>query len=286
MKHSLRLAGLVILLLAVTTRSGFADENAAAMVTRIEPADTGIAIVLRDGKREEAAFMMPLFPGDELVVETPNTTVQVKMFGGDDVTASSGQTLKIEAEAEQRGMFDSMLAALSEKVFRNNQVSRRNLVTRSDAEAPSLSLSGFNDGDDVQYVVAGERDLLLRWNLDLDAVLFDIERDDDGQVLIAGESAGDFAFADGVPLQAGQRYELHIAADTGLQASGALVAVPALPDLPPVSPELGTVGTALQLLELAQLDGGRWKFEAIQGVLDLSPDDIDRATLIAEISAL
>ncbi len=277
----------VLILLAVSARS-LADENAAAMVTRIEPADSGIAKVLRNGKSEEVAFMMPLYVGDELIVESPNTTVQVKIFGGDDIIARLGKPLIIDAEAKHRGMFGSMLTALSNKVFRNNQLSRRNLVTRSDGESPALTLFGFDTAAGAQNVLAGERSLILRWNLDLDSVGFQLTRDDDSQLIAQGESQGDFAFVDDALLESGQRYTLRVESTGGLEASGMLTAVDALPELTVTDEQLeqGTVGEALRLLELAQIGAGQWKFEAIQGVLELSPDDIDRATLIAEISAL
>lgn len=273
-----------VLLLAVNAPC-FADDNAAAMVTRIEPADSGIAKVMRNGRSEEVAFMMPLYAGDELIVETPNTVVQVKIFGGDDAVARLGEPLKIEQEAEERGMFGSMMSALSDKVFRSNQLSRRNLVTRSDGDSPALSLFGFDAAAGAQYVLAGKRSLIVRWNLDLDSVRFELLRGD-SRVLVEGESHGDFAFIDGAILESGEAYTVEIESVGGLVATGELLAVDAMPELQAVDPQLGTVGQALRLLELAQIDGGKWKFEAIQGVLDLSPDDIDRATLIAEISAL
>lgn len=281
-----KLRSLCIAILALAGASpGFAEDNAAAMVTRIEPADSGIAKVMRNGKSEEVAFMMPLYAGDELVVESPNTVVQVKIFGGADAVARLGEPLKIEEEAEERGMFGSMMSALSDKVFRSNQMSRRNLVTRSDGDSPALALFGFDAGAGVQNVIAGKRSLIVRWNLDLDSVRFELQRAD-ARVMVEGESHGDFAFIDDAVLESGEAYTVEVESVGGLAASGEFVAVDALPELHPVDPELGTVGRALQLLELAEIDDGKWKFEAIQGVLDLSPDDIDRATLISEISAL
>ncbi len=288
MTSNWRSAGVAVLILLAVSARSLADENAAAMVTRIEPADSGIAKVLRNGKSEEVAFMMPLYVGDELIVESANTTVQVKIFGGDDIVARLGEPLLIEAEAKQRGVFGSMLTALSDKVFRNNQLSRRNLVTRSDGETPTLSLFGFDTAAGPQKVLAGERSMILRWNLDLDSVRFQVTRSDGSQVIAKGESQGDFAFVDDALLESGQRYTVRVESKDGLAASGTLAVVDALPELQVTDEQLqqGTVGEALRLLELAQIDGGQWKFESIQGVLELSPDDIDRATLIAEISAL
>ena len=288
MTSNWRSAGVAVLILLAVSARSLADGNATAMVTRIEPADSGIAKVLRNGKSEEVAFMMPLYVGDELIVESPNTTVQVKIFGGDDIIARLGKPLIIDAEAKQRGMFGSMLTALSNKVFRNNQLSRRNLVTRSDGELPALSLLGFDTAAGAQNVLAGERSMILRWNLDLDSVRFQLARKDDSQVIAQGESQGDFAFVDDALLESGHRYTVRVESADGHTASGTLAVVDALPELQVTDEQLerGTVGEALRLLELAQIDGGQWKFEAIQGVLELSPDDIDRATLIAEISAL
>lgn len=263
----------------------FAADNAAAMVMRIEPADTGIAKVSRDGKTEEVAFMMPLYEGDRLVVESPNTTVQVKIFAGDDVIARTGEPLTVGAEVEERTMFGGMLSALSDKVFRNNQMSRRNLVTRSDGEVPDLVLDGFSAGD-AQALVAGQRSLLLRWNLDLDSASYRIEHAATGRDVASGVSDGDYAFVDDVDIEAGQEYVVVVDSKDGLQARGVLNGVAALPTLTSVDERLGVAGDALRLVELAEFDNGRWKFEAIQGVLELSADDIDRATLIAEIAAL
>lgn len=283
-KASQLFSGSWLLLLMVSP--GLADENAAAMVMRIEPADSGIAKVLRNGDTEEAAFMMPLYTGDKLVVETPDTTVQVRVFGADDVTVSTDESLAIGDEAEERTMFSGMLSALSDKVFRNNQMSRRNLVTRSDGDLPDLALHGFSSGGEMQALVGGRRSLLLRWNLDLDSASFSIERADTSHTIASGVAEGDYAFADGVGINPGVNYVLLIEGANGLKARGEFIGADALPVLTPVDERLGAAGAALRLVELATLDNGRWKFEAIQGVLDLSPDDIDRATLIEEIAAL
>jgi hypothetical protein len=278
------LAGTALLCTLATGAS--AADNAAAMVMRIEPADSGIAKVVRDGKSIEVAFMMPLYEGDELFVESVNTVVQVKIFGGDNVEARQGEPLKIGAEAEERTMLSSMFSALSDKVFRNNQVSRRNLVTRSDGDSAVLALQGFSDAGDAQMLVAGRRELILSWNLDLDSVDFRIVDVRADRAIASGRSEGDFAFVDETDFETGHEYQVLIESANGTQAIGQLVAVGSRPVLTPVTEDLGTAGSALQLLELAEKDHGRWKFEAIQGVLDLSPDDIDRATLIEEISAL
>jgi hypothetical protein len=278
------LAGTALLCSLAT--SAPAADNAAAMVMRIEPADSGIAKVIRNGNSIEVAFMMPLYEGDELFVESQNTVVQVKIFGGDNVEARQGKPLKIGEEAEERTMLSSMFSALSDKVFRNNQVSRRNLVTRSDGDSAVLELQGFSDAGEVQKLVAGRRELILSWNLDLDSVDFRVVDARDDRVIASGSSEGDFAFIDDAGFQAGHEYLVLIESASGKQARGQLIAVDSRPTLTPVTVELGTAGSALQLLELAEKDNGRWKFEAIQGVLDLSPDDIDRATLIEEISAL
>lgn len=267
------------------TAPGFADVNAAAMVMRIEPADTGIAKVLRDGKTEEVAFMMPLYAGDKLFVESPNTIVQVKIFAADDVTARTGVPLTIGAEAEERTMFGGMLSALSDKVFRNNQMSRRNLVTRSDGKLPDLVLLGFDAGD-AQALIAGRRSLLLRWNLDLDSASYRIEDAATGRNVVTGTTDGDYAFVDGIDIAAGKEYVVIVERADGSQARGVLIGRDALPPLTPIDERLGVAGDALRLVELAERDNGRWKFEAIQGVLELSADDIDRATLIDEIAAL
>lgn len=278
------LPGAWILLLLASP--GLAAENAAAMVMRIEPTDSGIAKVLRDGKSEEVAFMMPLYEGDELVVESPDTTVQVRIFGRDDVIVSSGEPLTIGVEAEERTMFSGMLSALSDKVFRNNQMSRRNLVTRSDGALPDLVLRGFGADSEARALVAGHRSLLLSWNLDLDTVRYRIEDTAASRGVSDGTAEGDFAFVDDVDIEAGREYVVLVERADGVQARGVIIGVEVLPTLTPVDERLGAAGDALQLLELAERDNGRWKFEAIQGVLDLSPDDIDRATLIEEIAAL
>jgi hypothetical protein len=273
-------------ILTCLASASFADNNAAAMVMRIEPADNGIAKVLRDSHTEEVAFMMPLYEGDKLVVESPNTTVQVRIFGGDDMIVRAGAPLTIGAEAEERTMFSGLLSALSDKVFRNNQMSRRNLVTRSDGQLPDLVLHGFDADSDKQALVGGRRSLLLRWNLDLDSASYRIEDATASRGVASGTAEGDYAFADNLDIEAGHDYVVFIESADGLQARGVIVGVDALPELTPVDERLGTAGAALRLVELATRDNGRWKFEAIQGVLELSPDDIDRATLIKEIAAL
>ncbi|MEQ9562060.1 MAG: hypothetical protein RLN69_06025 [Woeseiaceae bacterium] len=266
--------------------SAFAADNAAAMVMRIEPADSGIAKVIRDGKSMEVEFMMPLYEGDELVVESVNTVVQVKIFGGDNVEARQGEPLKIGEEAEERTMLSSMFSALSDKVFRNNQVSRRNLVTRSDGDTAALALQGFSAEGEPQKLVAGRRELFLSWNLDLDSVDYRIVDKSGERIVATGSSEGDYAFVDEAGFESGHEYQVIVESASGKQAIGQLVAVDSRPALSPATEDLGAAGSALQLLELAETDDGRWKFEAIQGVLDLSPDDIDRATLIEEIAAL
>lgn len=278
------LAGVAVLTCMAST--SLADNNAAAMVMRVEPADSGIAKVLRDGDTEEVAFMMPLYEGDELVVESPGTAVQVRVFGGEDVTVSAGKSLAIGAGAGERTLFSGMLSALSNKVFRNNQVSRRNLVTRSDGQLPDLVLHGIDSNGQEQALVAGRRSLLLRWNLDLESVSYRVEDTATKRDVASGTSDGDFAFIGDVDIVAGHAYEVTVAGADGALAHGALVGVNALPALTPIDDRLGAAAAALRLIELATRDDGRWKFEAIQGVLDLSPDDIDRATLIEEIAAL
>ena len=277
-------AGVLVLLFLASP--GRTDENAAAMVMRIDPADSGIAKVFRNGNTEEVAFMMPLYAGDELVVESPDTTVQVRIFASDDATVSTGDSLSIGSEAEERTMFSGLLTALSDKVFRNNQLSRRNLVTRSDGKLPDLLLHGFGAGNESQALVGGRRSLILRWNLDLDSASYRIESADTGHTITSGDAEGDYAFADGVDIDPGGNYVVLIEGANGTKVRGDFVGAAALPVLTPVDERLGAAGAALRLVELASRDNGRWKFEAIQGVLDLSPDDIDRATLIDEIAAL
>ncbi|MGB5587675.1 MAG: hypothetical protein WBN78_07905, partial [Gammaproteobacteria bacterium] len=130
-KFSLSLIGSAVLVMT-GSQLAMSAEQAAAMVTRIDPAKGGSARVVGNGRDEEVAFMMPLYEGDELTVASPNMTVQVKLFGGDDVMVNKTRSLRIEAPPEERGLFSSMMQAVSDKVFRNNQLSRRNLVTRGE----------------------------------------------------------------------------------------------------------------------------------------------------------
>jgi hypothetical protein len=254
------------------------------MITRIEPADSGRVTVLREDTVVEAAFMMPLIDGDEIVVETPNTSVQVRIFGGEDVHVTRDAPFRVVGEPETKSMLGGMLASLSEKVFLSNQVTRRNLVTRSDAETPALLLFGF--GSAPQKLVAGERSLFLRWNRDLDRAQYAVGNKATGEAVAAGTTAGDFAFVDEFTIEAGQAYVIRVRGPGGSEAQGEFVGVAALPSAGAVDPALGTVGEALGLLDLAGREGGAWKLEAIQDVPGLSPDDIDRATLIEEIAAL
>lgn len=288
MKHSTCTASLIAMLLLGPSFGQLASaaEQAAAMVTRIEPAKGGSAKVTRAGRAEEVAFMMPLYAGDELSVQTVNMSVQVKFFGGEEVVVGKGQPLRIEAAPEERGMFSSVMLAISDKVFRNNQVSRRNLVTRSDGDEGPLSVFGIGAELPTQKLRAGHRDLFLRWNQDLDGVAYRVESVPGGQAMAAGVTDGDFAFVEGLSLTAGQNYRLVVQSQDGRRAAGDFVAVSQTPPITPADPALGTIGQAIGLLELGQADDGQWKLEAIQGVVDLAPDDIDRATLIEEISAL
>ncbi|MGB5587269.1 MAG: hypothetical protein WBN78_05835, partial [Gammaproteobacteria bacterium] len=152
-------------------------------------------------------------------------------------------------------------------------------------DAP-LVLFGFGPGQPTQLLVAGKRSLIARWSLDLDGMSYQIERVPDGAVVATGGTDGDFAFIDDVDFQAGREYRLIVRSADGRTSEGIINAVDVAPPVNTVDPESGTIGQAIQLLELAAQDDGRWKFEAIQGVVELSPDDIDRATLIEEISAL
>jgi hypothetical protein len=279
-----RLPGIIIAAMLAAPSVTAAEDPAIAMITRIEPADSGRVTVLRKDKVVEAAFMMPLVDGDEIVVETSNTSVQVRIFGGEDVHVTRDAPFRVVGEPETKSILGGMLASLSEKVFRSNQVSRRNLVTRSDAETPALLLLGFSAVP--QKLVAGERGLFLRWNRDLDSAQYTIGNKATGEALAAGTTAGDFAFADEFTIEPGQAYVVRVRGPAGSEAQGEFVGVTALPSAGAADPALGTVGEALGLLDLAGQEGGAWKLEAIQGVPGLSPDDIDRATLIEEIAAL
>jgi len=288
MKHSTCTASLIAIALIGLGpgQLACAAEQAAAMVTRIEPSKGGSAKVTRAGRAEEVAFMMPLYAGDELSVETVNMSVQVKFFGGDEVLVGKGQPLRVEAAPEERGMFSSVMLAISDKVFRNNQVSRRNLVTRSEGDETPLAVFGIGAELPTQKLRAGHRDLFIRWNQDLDGVAYRIETVPGGRAVAAGTTDGDFAFVEGLNLKAGEDYRLTVESQDGRSAIGDLAAVAQTPPITPAQPALGTIGRAIGLLELGQADDGQWKLEAIQGVVDLAPDDIDRATLIEEISAL
>jgi hypothetical protein len=122
--------------------------------------------------------------------------------------------------------------------------------------------------------------------MDLDSVSYSIEDTGARRNVANGTTEGDFAFIDDVDIETGHEYVVLIESADGLRTRGVVTAVDERPALTSVDVSLGTVGEALQLIELAGHEDGRWKFEAMQGVLDLSPDDIDRATLIEEISAL
>lgn len=282
-----RCVAFALLITAIlAARPGIPEEQVAAMITRIEPADTGIAQVTGNGREDEAAFMMSLYAGDVVTVRTPNTTVHVKVFGAGEETATNTMPLTIGEAVEKRGLFNSMYAALTDKVFRNNQLYRRNLTTRADGDEAPLKLSGFDTRKDAQAVQAGARSLFFRWNVELDDARYEFAVANGGERITGGSADGDYLIVDDLSLVAGQRYEIVLRSADGRQATGGLEAVSRTPALQEVSSGLGTVGLALQLLALAGLDDGRWKFEAIQGVVDLSPDEIDRATLIDEISRL
>jgi len=280
-----RVAACVAAVALLTAQGAMAAEHVAAMITRIEPADIGIARVAGNGREDEAAFMMSLFAGDVLTVETPNTVVYVKVFGEGEKVARKGEPLTIGEAAEERGMFSSMYTAVANKVFRNNQVYRRNLTTRSDGDETPLVLSGFAKDRAAQKVRSGKRSLFLRWNVDLDEAKYELT-EASGRSVASGDAEGDFLFIDDVALATGRQYKLSLASHDGRQVSGVFEAVSSLPPLPEIEPGLGAIGEALRLLGLAELEGGRWKFEAIQGVVELSADEIDRATLIDEMSLL
>lgn len=288
MKHGICTSSLIAIALIGLGFGGLASaaEQAAAMVTRIEPSTGGSARVTGPGRAEEVAFMMPLYAGDELQVDSPKMSVQVKFFGGDEVMVQKGEPLRIEAPPEERGMLSSVMLAISDKVFRNNQVSRRNLVTRSEGDERPLTVFGIGADLPAQKLRAGTRALFIRWNLDLDRVAYRIDAASGGQSLAAGMAEGDFVFIEGLDLKAGADYRLVVESQDGRTAAGNIAAVAEAPPLTPAEPALGTIGQAISLLELGQTDDGQWKLEAIQGVVDLAPDDIDRATLIEEISAL
>ncbi len=162
MKHGICTSSLIAIALIGLGSGGLASaaEQAAAMVTRIEPSTGGSARVTGPGRAEEVAFMMPLYAGDELQVDSSKMAVQVKFFGGDEVVVRKGEPLRIEAPPEERGMLSSVMLAISDKVFRNNQVSRRNLVTRSEGDERPLIVFGIGADLPPQKLRAGTRDVV------------------------------------------------------------------------------------------------------------------------------
>jgi hypothetical protein len=280
-----RLTGCIAVILFASGQDTVAKERVAAMITRIEPADTGIALVEGNGRSDEAAFMMSLYAGDVLTVKTANTVVYIKVFGEGEKVARKGEPVAIGAAAEERGMFSSLYEAVANKVFRNNQVYRRNLTTRSEGDDAPLEFSGFSENGGAQKVHSGTRSLFLRWNIDLDKGQYEFS-EVGGNSMASGDASGDFLFIDDVVLVSGHRYTLTLTNADGRRTTGTLEVVSELPSLPSIDPDLGVVGDALQLLGLAEIENGLWKFEAIQGVVELSADEIDRATLIDEISLL
>lgn len=263
-----------------------AERAAAGVITRIEPADTGVAYIRGDTREAPAAFMSPVFPGEQVVVESLGTTVQVKLFGQGTATATDRAPLQVPEAAPERGLGSNLFASLVDRVARSGERTQRNLVTRADGDDSPLELSGWRGDGAAQQLAAGRRELFLHWNQYLSQAGYELSDVATGDVIGSGQVSGDFAFTSPLQLVAGRRYRATLRSASGRVVAREFEVVAAAPAPPAVDAELGEIGLALQLLALADTADGAWAFEAIQGVPNLSPDELDRRALIDELAQM
>jgi hypothetical protein len=267
-------------------RAGIAAEPAAAgVITRIEPADTGVAYIRSAAGEKAAVFMAPVYPGDRVIVESLGTTVQVRLFAQGMATATDRAALEVPGAAPERSLGSNLLSSLVDKVARSGERSQRNLVTRADGDLDTLELSGWRGADEPQRLAAGERSLFLHWNHYLAQASY-VLADPAGRAIASGAVNGDFVITAPIDLVEGLPYKLTLRAASGREIARSFMVVGALPAVPDIGTELGDTGRALQLLALAGDADGRYAFEAIQGVLDLSADELDRRALIDELALM
>ena len=278
---------LALLSMMLSLSPAQATERAAAgVITRIEPADTGVAYIRGADREVPAAFMSPVFPGEQVVVESLGTSVQVTLFGHGTVNATDRVPLRVPDAAPERGLGSNLFASLVDRVARSGERTQRNLVTRADGENTPLELSGWRGERRPQQVVAGRRELFLHWNQYLAQAGYEGSDAATGSGIGRGQGSGDFAITEPLSMVAGRRYRVTLQAASGRSVARELAAVVAAPAPPEVDAALGEIGRALQLLALADTAAGAWAFEAIQGVPGLSPDELDRRALIDELAKM
>jgi hypothetical protein len=263
-----------------------AERPAAGVITRIEPADTGVAHIRGADREAPAAFMSPVYPGEQVVVESLGTSVQVKLFGRGTATATDRAPLQVPLAAPERGLGSNLLASLVDRVARSGERTQRNLVTRGDGDDLPLELSGWRGDLRAQQLAAGQRELFLHWNRYLAQAGYEISDTVTGGVIGSGQVSGDFAITAPLEFIAGRRYQVALRPASGRAVTREFDTVASAPTPPEVDAGLGEIGLALQLLVIADADGGAWAFEAIQGVPGLSPDELDRRALIDELAQM
>lgn len=263
-----------------------AERPAAGVITRIEPADTGVAHIRGADREAPAAFMSPVYPGEQVVVESLGTSVQVKLFGRGTATATDRAPLQVPLAAPERGLGSNLLASLVDRVARSGERTQRNLVTRADGDDTPLELSGWRGDPRAQQLGAGRRELFLHWNQYMAQAGYEISDTATGGVIGSGQVSGDFAVTAPLELAAGRRYRVTLRSASGRSVAREFDTVARAPAPLEVDAALGEIGLALQLLALADTAEGAWAFEAIQGVPSLSPDELDRRALIDELAQM
>lgn len=263
-----------------------AERPAAGVIARIEPADTGVAYIRGADREAPAAFMSPVYPGEQVVVESLGTIVQVKLFGRGTATATDRVPLQVPLAAPERGLGSNLLASLVDRVARSGERTQRNLVTRADGDDTPLELSGWRGDLRAQQLGAGRRELFLHWNQYMAQGGYEISDNATGGVIGSGQVSGDFAITSPLEFTAGRRYRVTLRSASGRMVTREFDTVASVPAPPEVDAALGEIGLALQLLALADTAEGAWAFEAIQGVPSLSPDELDRRALIDELAQM
>lgn len=263
-----------------------AERAAAGVITRIEPADTGVAYIRGADREAPAAFMSPVFPGEQVVVESLGTTVQVKLFGQGTATATDRAPLQVPDAVPERGLGSNLFASLVDRVARSGERTQRNLVTRAEGDDTPLELSGWRGDGAAQQLAAGRRELFLHWNQYLSQAGYEVSDVATGGVIASGQVSGDFAITPPLELATARRYRVTVRSAAGRSVAREFDTVAMAPAPPEVDAALGEIGLALQLLALADTADGAWAFEAIQGVPNLSPDELDRRALIDELAQM
>jgi len=269
-----------------TCLEAFAEESqsVSGVITRIEPKVMIGHVKRHDGKEDPLAPLMPLYAGDEIVVESLGTRAHMRLFGNEDIVVGYGDTFKVPEPVGERSLLESARVAVLEELFRT--LTEVTLITRShdrDRTATVHDVYEWWRPQLVMFLEAGERRLLIPCP-GISGTYRIIHRLT-GQDLAGGEIECGFTLTSLLTLKADHRYRLEVTTDDGhvLHRSFRGIA-PGEAWLP--LPASGVIDGLSQLAELASRGDGLWRFEALQGIQNLPADSIDREALMIALLAL